>query len=80
MPPSLYQSMDRCGTLGGEMDRVPDTRKCGSLMCGSWSFSPEKKPLTALSAERILSRAASMGVTIAVLMPFQTEVAVLLWT
>ena len=47
MPPSLYQSMDRCGTLGGEIESVPDTRKCGSLMCGSSSFSPEKKPLTA---------------------------------
>ena len=78
IPPSLYQSMDRCGTLGGEMDKVPDTRKCGSLMCGNCSFRPEKKPLTASSAERILSRAASMGVTIAVLIPFHTDVAVLL--
>ena len=78
MPPSLYQSIDRCGTLGGEIESVPDTRKCGSLICGNCNFRPEKKPLTALRAERILSRAASMGVTIAVLIPFHTDVAVFL--
>ena len=32
IPPFLYQSIERCGTLGGEMDRVPDTLKCGNLI------------------------------------------------
>lgn len=34
IPPSLYQSIERCGTEGGAIERLPLTLKCGSLICG----------------------------------------------
>ena len=50
--------------------------KCGSLMWGSSSFKPEKKPLIASMAAFTFSLALSMGVVIAFLMAFHTVVAV----
>lgn len=76
MPPSLYQSILMCGTLGGLKDSLPEMLKCGSLMWGSSSFKPEKKPLIASMAAFTFSLALSMGVVIAVLMAFHTLVAV----
>ena len=50
--------------------------KCGSLICGSSNFRPEKKPLMLSMTDLTFSFAASMGVVMAVLMAFQTFVAV----
>ncbi len=76
IPPSLYQSIERCGTEGGAMDSFPVTLKCGSLMCGREIFMPEKNPLMASTTLLTLFLAASIGVVMAVFIPFHTEVAV----
>ena len=78
IPPSLYQSMDRWGTLGGFRLKLPLILKWGSLMSGSFSFSPAKKPLMASTTRFTVSVAFSIGVVMAVLMAFQTVVAVVL--
>src|SRR5699024_10657346 len=62
----------------GDRESFPLILKCGNLMCGSSSFMPEKKPLILSTIPLMVFFAASIGVTIAVLMPFQTVVAVLL--
>ena len=76
IPPYLYQSIERCGTEGGEIDSLPVTLKCGSLMCGREIFMPEKNPLMASTTLLTLFFAASIGVVIAVFIPFHTDVAV----
>lgn len=76
IPPSLYQSIERCGTEGGAMDSLPVTLKCGSLMCGREIFMPEKNPLIASTTLLTLFLAATIGVVMADFMPFHTEVAV----
>ena len=76
IPPFLYHEMERCGTLGGLIDRLPEMLKCGYLICGSCSLHPEKKPLILSSAPLTVFLAASIGVVIADLIPFHTEVAV----
>lgn len=58
------------------MESLPDTLKCGSLMCGSEIFMPEKNPLMASTTPLTLFFAASIGVVIADFMPFHTEVVV----
>ena len=68
--------MDRRGTLGGFSEKLPEMLKCGSLMCGRLSLQLAKKLLMLLKALEICCFAASMGPVMALLMPFQTEVAV----
>lgn len=58
------------------MERLPEMLKCGNLICGSCSLHPEKKPLILSSADLTVFFAASIGVVIADLMPFHTDVAV----
>ena len=58
------------------MESLPDTLKCGSLMCGNEIFMPEKNPLMASTTPLTLFFAASIGVVIADFIPFHTEVAV----
>src|SRR5699024_10471899 len=78
IPPSLYKSIDRWGTLGGARDSLPVILKWGSLIFGSSSFMPEKKPLILSTIPLIVFLAASIGFVMAVLIPFHTVVAVLL--
>ena len=58
------------------MDSLPDTEKCGSLMCGRDNFMFAKKPLIASTTDLTLVFAASIGVIMAFLIPFQTVDAV----
>lgn len=76
MPPFLYHETERCGTLGGLIERLPEMLKWGNLICGSCSLHREKKLLILSSADLTVFFAASIGVVIADLMLFHTDVAV----
>ena len=76
MPPFLYHETERCGTLGGLIERLPEMLKWGNLICGSCSLHLKKKPLILSSADLTVFFADSIGVVIADLMPFHTDAAV----
>ena len=60
------------------MTTFPEILKCGSLILGSSSFIPEKNPVILSMIPFTAFFAASTGFIIASLIPFHTEVAVLL--
>ena len=74
-PPLAYQSMPKCGTLGGAMLKLPEMDRCGSFRWGS-DHEKLKNPLMESMTLRTVSRAFCIGVSMALLMEFHTLLTV----
>ena len=74
-PPFAYQSIPKCGTLGGLMLNPPEMDRCGSFRWGS-DHEKLKNPLMESITFRTVSRALFIGVSMALLMEFHMPATV----
>ena len=77
IPPSLYQLTEKCGVDGGISEKCPQMLTCGNFRCGRLQEKLKKERILSMAAFTI-SLAFCTGFTIAVLIAFQVDVALLL--